>query len=178
MEIFSDLRDNAASDHWIDGLQWFAWSVLCGLFPMWATAALLLITREPLRLSNFTDHGEFLLYTASYVGGALYLVLKDFRKKAFPSRSPLTFILCTILILSTLYFGAITLIDVLSRTGVPQAAQFLNVEMLRFVSIALLPVSCILGYVINVADNVRYTPNIQGIQDKQFQKLSTDFDKL
>ena len=90
----------------------------------------------------------------------------------------MAFILCAILVLSTLFFGAVALIDEMGQQGMSNTAHILDVKILRDVSIILLPLSCILGYVINVADNVRFSPNVPKIQEKQYQKLSADFEKL
>ena len=178
MDIIKNLRDSSKAEHWRDGLQWFGWSVLCGLFPLWATIALVSVTRRPLQLSDLADNGEFLLYAASYVGGALYLVLRDFRTKPFPSRSVLTLALTTVLVLATLFFAAVALIGFLGKSGIPGVLGFVDVESIRTISVILLPVACVLGYVINVADNVRFTPDLPEITKKQFKKLNDEFNQL
>jgi hypothetical protein len=86
--------------------------------------------------------------------------------------------LCVILVLVTLFFAAIALFGILGKANNPQILQLLDLDLVRALSLIMLPLSCTIGYVISVADSVRFSPNMPEIKERQFRKLEEEFEKL
>jgi hypothetical protein len=177
MDFIRSIKDSN-SDHWIEALQWLLWNVIGGLMPIWLPLMILYFFQQKISLNIFTDHGEFALYSASFLGTALYVVLKDFNIEPFPSRSIITSFLFILLTISTLIFSLVALTEIFYKIGIIQPYALLDKESLRTVSSFLLPAVCVISLFIFVVDLVRIKPDISGIKDKDFEGLNADFDKL
>ncbi len=179
MQIIKDLLKDSKAKHWTDGLQWLGWSVIGGLMPIFVLLFALKATRQPIGVQCFTNNGEFALYSASYLGTAFYIVMRDFRRRAFPSRSVLALILVPGLLIAGCMYSFIALVNILrDSASQTQLLSLFNREFLRVVSLFLLPFVCALTYVIIVADNVHATADISAIARENEEALAKDFDKL
>jgi hypothetical protein len=181
MEIFRELYDDSKSEHWQDGLVWFAWSLIGGLLPVWLTIGVLLFTRQQVLLRLFTDNGEFALYSASYIAGTLYILFKDFsdlRKRSFPSRSVLGLTFTVLLLASASMFMVVCLINVIGATWKPEIRDLLDKDLLRQTSLFVFPISMILSLLVVVAENIRTTPPVSDMANSELEKLGSDLDKL
>jgi hypothetical protein len=177
MDFIRSVRDSN-SEHWSEALQWLLWNVIGGLVPIWLPLIIIYFFQQKISLSIFTDHGEFALYSASFLGTALYVVLKDFHIEPFPNRSIITIILFILLLISTLIFSLVALTEIFYKVGITRPYDLLHRESLRTVSSFLLPAACVFSLFIFVVDLVRIKPDISGIKDKDFKGLNADFDKL
>src|SRR6266567_5690232 len=177
MDIFKDLTSNSRTAHWREAFFWFCFSVIGGLFPLLATAFVLVIASQQIHLRTFTENGEFALYAAVYVSGGLYIVVRDF-KKPFPSRVLIVLLLVVLLLVSALLFVSITLIKLLGSAGLPQVLKLLNQDMVAEISLILLPVTFALSIIITVAENTRTDPDLLAAKSKQLSDLESKFDNL
>jgi len=110
---------------WSAGLQWFVWSIFAGLLPLWGTAMIFSLFQREYEIYDFAKNGEIVLYAASFVGGAMYSIRKDF----FPSKNSLTIIFFIILAVCALVFGAIAL-NQIDQTSFRE----INKTLLMFIS--------------------------------------------
>jgi hypothetical protein len=172
MEILRVLLDSSGED-WLDAVQWLLWTVLGGLLPIWGTVLLLLLFGQQVQLQSLMQNGEFVLYSASFFGGALYLIMRDFRTRLFPSRGLIGFTAVSLLLLSALIFSGVTVNAMSGNLPFRVDGRFLEV-----MSYFLLAVSCIVGFLATVAGNAQTPPDIAGVKDAQLARLSREFDKL
>jgi len=150
MDFINTLR-NSPREHWISALQWLLTSLIGGLLPTWGLLLFLLLFSQPVFIENFTQHGEFALYSAAMLSATFYIVSKDYEpnpiqqvlrrltghefpknlKKPFPGRIVFIIICLMLLVISTLLFAGATL-AALPKVGLP-----LNVEILNNVTVAI-----------------------------------------
>jgi hypothetical protein len=130
MELLRSIVRDSRVNHWQDGLIWFVWSALGGFLPIWGTVLLMSLASQKWNTSLFTDNGEFTLYAASYLGGGLFLVIRDFKQKSFPSRGILVPVLVALLLFSAITFSCVNLLKVLSGNVQPAILELLNRDVL------------------------------------------------
>lgn len=132
------------SEPWRAGYLWLGWSVFAGLLPLWGTACILLLFGKSVSLVGLLKNGEFVLYAASFVGGAMYVIRRD----VFPSKNTLTILLVLLLSISLLVFVAITV------TAISNKPDWLNMSegALSLVSIAVIVVATIFCFFVTVAE--------------------------
>lgn len=62
---------------WEDAGYWLFWTLLFGLMPLWGGFVLLSLFSQSPSLREFTENGQFALYSASMLSVAFYIVSKD-----------------------------------------------------------------------------------------------------
>lgn len=178
MKLVKVLRYNSEPSHWVDGLLWLGWALVCGLLPLWATIVFLDLYSQPVALSGLTHDGAFFIYSASYLGGCLYTVIKDFKRRGFPNKGLLSLLMVVLLLISALAFAQITVSNLLSSVGIPQPLSLLNRHSITIYSWVVLPVVLIVSYLITVTENVRISVNLTGSKEKELADLNRTFDQL
>lgn len=175
MQLLRRLLNDSKKEHWVDGLQWCWWNVL-GLLPILVTFFMLALTKHAVRRDVFMNNGEFALYSASFLGATLYLVMKDFRKSAFPSRKTIVPILVLILVGASILYAQIALLAFLGESGTP--LPDIDKEVIQNISLVLLPVAFLLAYISVVADGIRVDLDLKQVAENQFQAFTREFDGL
>jgi len=61
---------------WQDAGHWLFWTAF-GMMPLWLLLILLWAFTQPVSLGTFTGQGEFALYSAGILAGAIYVVTKE-----------------------------------------------------------------------------------------------------
>lgn len=179
MRIVVDLCRNSRREHWKEGCAWFAWNFFASLLPVWLTILTLALLKNKWGLSTFTDNGELAIYSATCVAGSLYLLMKDIKHKAFPSRSALGLVALVLIVLAAATFMLVCVIS--TMTHAPSATPVLGVldkDLLRVVSLWLYPLSLAFSLVVFVEDQVLIAPDIQAMAQNQLADLSKQFDTL
>lgn len=103
-----------SSPEWItkrslsDGGYWLMVQVFFGLLPLWGTVLLFALLSKKYELYDLLRNGEFVLYAASFVTGGLYSVRHDI----FPLRRIVTLILVLVLLVSSLVFASISVLNI------------------------------------------------------------------
>ena len=171
MRFFSVLRHSAKED-WGEAVYCLLYTILGGFMPIYLTWLFFVSLRQPISLSLFSDHGEFALYSAAFLSGSLYVVLRDFKSRIFPSRS--FFVLLFVL---GIVIGVSVYMGFSYAKCFPSVIDFNN-AFLRHVSVWLLCLSCFFSFIIVVIDNTRLNADVQSLAGKAFDKLDQDFQKL
>jgi hypothetical protein len=177
MAILRSLRDSS-SGHWLDAFQWLCWNVICGLMPIWLPIIFRYLFEQKISINIITEHGEFALYSASFLGTALYLVLRDVRARAFPDRPIITPILIILLLISTAFYAAPMVAGLFSKIGISEPVNLLNKGKLTYHTLILISIVIITTFIIVVVDLVRSEPNITEMQDEQFNIFVQQFDDI
>lgn len=178
MLFLKDIFKHSKGKDWKDGFIWLGWHFVCALMPIWITMIFLRIFKQPIGFDVFTRNAELAIYSASFLGTCLYVVLRDFRKNSYPSRAVLSIILVPLLLFSGLMFGFIAILDVLKDINIPQPLQVFDREFIAGSSLILFPFVFFLTFLIVVVDNVRSNADIRDIQEEDYNQLSHEFEAL
>lgn len=111
----------------------FASHFIGGLLPLWGSWLLLVLAKEWAPFSEFIRHGEFLLYAASLLPTAAFLVLRDL-KSPFPHRMLLGLVTIFLLVVSTLGFAGVFIV---TRHDAAAGVSSVDIRVLMWVSIPL-----------------------------------------
>lgn len=178
MLFLKDVLMNSKGKDWYDGFLWLAWHLICGLMPIWITIILLRVFKQPIEIEVFTSNAEFALYSASFLGTCLYIVLRDFRRNGFPSRGVLSIILVPILFLSGFMYSLVAILNVLNKLNITAPLNNFDKPLLISTTLFLLPLVFIMTFLIIVVDNVRSSTDIRAIQQESYFQLNSDFDEI
>jgi hypothetical protein len=169
MEIFRRVNLPVTSPECIAGFHWLAWNFI-GLLPLWGTAILLWLMGEHVSLFGLLKNGEFLLYSASFIAGAMYTIRRDI----FPSRSSLTIIFIGLLVVCAMAFAAIT-VQVLGHLP---ANIKISRDALADTSIWVFLVSTVLCLLVSIGDFIGAGIDIPNAMKKDERELLKNFDLL
>ena len=176
MEMIKALLHDSEKEDWFGGFSWLGFSCVCGLMPIWITVLILLLFSQELKVTLFTNNGEFALYSASFVGSSLYLVMQDWKNKSFPSMGAFSLLLISILACSAVMYALVALVGVLNGSDafLPDLYNLFDKDFLRKLSFLILPITFTLSFIVVVADKIRLKPNIK----RGLEKLEDDFESL
>lgn len=170
MDLFKRLQIPINSPECKDGLLWLLWNVIGGLVPLWGTAILLSLFDKPIVLFDFLKGGEFILYAASFIGGAMYVIRKDI----FPSRNLLNILFYILWAICLLVFAAITVTAIGGNPGWLKIGQ----DTLTSVSIIVLITSITVCFLIAVAEALGVGIDVPDALKSDEKKLNATFDAL
>jgi len=143
---------------------------LGGLLPLWGTALLLSLFGKSFILFEFLKNGEFVLYSASFIGGAMYTIRKD----VFPSKNFLNILFFSLLAICLLVFVAITI----SLFAKEEALPKLSPEVLTKISIAVFIVSTIACFLVTLADAAGAGADVPDAMKRDGKSLDRTFENL
>jgi hypothetical protein len=148
-----------------------SFTYLGGLFPLWGGYLLFKLYHRVPSIENFTDHGEFAIYSAATLAPALYYILKDMKTSTFLYRHFFG-LLCVIgLGISVLFYVAVISISV---GQIPTTIDF---DFLRTVTWILFATSVIISFCVTILDNDRTFRDIKGESRRELNELEQEFDK-
>lgn len=153
-----------------DGAYWLAIQVAIGLLPLWGTAMLFSLLGRQYEVYDLMRNGEFVLYAASFVTGGLYSVRHDL----FPVRNPLLMTLIVLLVIATLVFAAISVLNIGSNPAWLKVDQ----TVLKVLSIVVFGISTLVCLGIAVAEAGNAGINIPEALRADRTKLEAGLDKL
>jgi hypothetical protein len=158
------------SEPWRAGYIWFTLNIISSLLPLWGTILLLLLFSKDVSLYEMLKNGEFVLYSAAFSGGALYVIRRDI----FISRNTSNILLIASLLVSSIIFVAITVPMVNDQVG----TTHINQTFLTYSSVVVFFLSVIFCFFITVADAAGFGLDIPDALKKDEKKLSSDFEQL
>ncbi|MFZ2162057.1 MAG: hypothetical protein WAW02_07565 [Sideroxyarcus sp.] len=158
------------SEPWRAGYIWFAWNIISSLLPLWGTILLLSLFSKDVSLYGMLKNGEFVLYSAAFAGGALYVIRRDI----FISRNVANALLILLLLISSIIFVAITVSSVNDQGG----SARINETFLKLSSVIVFSLSVVFCLFITVADAAGFGIDIPDALKKDEKKLGADFDRL
>ncbi len=162
------------SEAWCAGYIWLGWGVIGGLLPVWGTTFLLLLLSRDVEFHDLLKNGEFVLYSASFIGGSLYTIRRD----VFPNRNFLNLIFYSLLGITLLTFAAITVTHLEEGTGISLISLQLSETVLTWVSVSVFSLATILCLITTVIEASGAGFDVPASLKKDEAKLSDAFDKL
>lgn len=163
---------------WYDGFLWLLWHLICSLMPIWIVLLFLCLLKQPIEMGSFTKNAEFALYSASFLGTCLYIVLRDFRKNNFPSRAVLSVILFPTLVFCAIIYSLLAILNVLNEADISEPLKMIDKDLLVKMSWILLPTVFVLAFLVIVVDNIHSSMDPRTLQKESFDKLDQDFDRI
>lgn len=179
MDIVQELRYDSKPKEWTDGLQWLGWNTILGLMPIWMTLLLLRCFQQPITLHAVTANGEFALYAASFLGTCFYIVARDFRERPYPSRGAILLILAALLVGSVFIYIVASLVTIFTNLSMmAPILRFFDRDFLLTLNLGILPLVCLMTYLLIVADNVRSTADLAAVSKRGYDEFAKKFDDL
>lgn len=169
MGIIRALRDTQRQ-HWAESSRWLMFTLIGSLIPVWGGAVLTLLYSGHPSIDDYTNHGEFALYSASLLAPALYIVLKESNRKVIKSSQIFIFAIVLLLLLSVLVFAGV---GTPGRVGVK-----LDIVFLRNISILLYLIAIIISFLISVLDNRTVFKNLREVQKAEYDNFEAAFDSM
>jgi hypothetical protein len=159
--------------YWVDAGTWTFWNVFWGLFPLWMGFFIFRIFQKKPRLIDFSDNGEFLIYGATMLAVAIYIVLKDYKTSTFPFRRLIAMGCVVIFVFIAVLFTGITAANT-------DRLRYFDVsrEFIRTMSYWVYLISIALAFFLTGLDNRRTRVDILEERDSQLKILEQDFDKV
>jgi hypothetical protein len=171
--IWASFRDwelaQAIIHNWKESSKWLLYTYIGGLFPVWGGFLLFSLYKKSPGLENFTDNGEFALYSAALLAPSLYYILKDYKESNFLYRHFFAAVAIVGLFISVLYYTAVVSV-VVGQIPIP-----IDLVNLRNVTWVLFIVTTILSYLVNALDHERNYNDITKERQRDFEKLKKDF---
>ena len=135
--------------HWKDAVFWLLWN-LAAMVGLWGTGlAIFFFLENPLWLQLF-DKGQLFLYSAGFLGQAMYILSKEYETRIIPYRRALVW--CTVVC-----FGVCVLLfcgSVLSNFS-DGPSNTTRTEVLRYAGLCVLLFSIFIGLLVTIADEGR-----------------------
>ena len=156
---------------WEEGVVWLAYTLFGGLLPVYGGAIFLLLLFSDVSWDRFADRGEFAIYAAGLLAGALLVVMREY-EGGFPGRSVWGLLITVLLVIAALVFTAAFAAD-----AAPDLADTLNRGVLRVMSILLYAATVVLALVLAVMKEALQQLNVEGIRATEMQQLERAFDE-
>ena len=142
-----------------------------GLLPVYGGYILLKLFHKDMSMSDFTNNGEFAIYSAALLGPALYLIFKEYPKARMPLQTTLGGFCIVSLLLSSMIFAGVTSVN----TG--KLPIEIDKDFLRISTIVLFAVTAILSFLVTALDGYRVMPgDINNIHNESLEQLEKEFD--
>jgi len=194
MNIFEAIGQ-AEADDWKDACYWLFWTVF-GMMPLWLLFLPLISFSKPVSLDVFAGKGEFALYSAGILSGAIYMVTKeikpsfvfrddvDARSRSlldrleihFPSHRSLITLSVLLVVVSAAVFMMTTLAGLFSSLS---PSLSINQSFVNWFTFIIFLVSTVLSFLITVVDNASMQEqDFKRILQQDIVSLEEAFDEL
>jgi hypothetical protein len=167
-----DLK-TAIGKNWKDSSTLMLYTLVGGLLPVYGGMILFKLFSRGVHFSDFSDNGEFALYSAAMIAPSLYLILKDYGSSNFLYRRAFALISFLGLLCATILFAGVTAV----RTG-GLGAIAVDQQFLRWFTILLFMVAIFLSFLTSALDSERIAKDIYAVREQDFKNLEEQFERL
>ena len=133
---------------------------------------LYLLFKQHPTIKEFSDNGEFAIYSATMLAMSLYIAFKDYKTVPFKFRKTFGGISVIMLIIASILYFSVTAIN---TVDIP--IEY-NRSLMRNLSIYIYLISIILTFLLSGLDKCRTTTDLRNERDKEIDKLEKDFDNI
>ena len=142
-------RWSASLKRWNDpltvGAKWLFWNFVA-MLGLWGTGLLVFFFFENPVWLELIDRGQLFLYSAGFLGQAMFILIKDLKITTFPLRGTLMALTLGCFFLCILFFCGYVFADFSSGPDInPRTNE------LRFIGLGFLLVSMVIGLVVIIA---------------------------
>lgn len=157
---------------WIEAADWLGWNSIGGLFPVLGGFLLFLIFKKTPTISDFSNNGQFAIYSATMFASAFYIVFKEYKSSIFSGRKLFGAICLLGQICAVLLFSSVTAAN-LGQLGVE-----VNRGLVRNLSFLIYFISLIMTFLLSALDKSRTYSDLQKERTKGVEKLDAEYEKL
>lgn len=158
---------SARRETWRHTISWLGFNVLGSFMPIWGSFFLLKLYGQPFNWNDFVKHGEFALYTASFLAPALQVVIRNIRDARYVLGSGSVLLALFGLLCSAIIYASIATSIAAKLSSTIQIDE----PFLFQVSFILFPVSFTFAVVVTLIENQMSTPNVSAIEKDQREEL-------
>jgi hypothetical protein len=161
----------ANATHWRDAGNWLLYTLFGGLIPFWGTALILLFVQRSQPFTAYFAGGELAVFCAGLLSSAIPVMRR--RIKDAPVEHPDLFHFVSLLCLAVILmlFASVTLARQFSLPALNQA-------VIVTTSFVLFAVSVLMGFFVEVINNVRMTPaDVKRFEVDRAVSLETAFEQ-
>jgi hypothetical protein len=164
---------NVNRSHLSDAGIWLFYNLAGSLAPVWFGLLILETFKRKPGWADFSQHGEFALYSAAMLAPAFYVINRDLRIPGFAGRQILGLLTLLGTLAATCFFVAVTTAFV-----EPKPVLEIDQSFLQRGTVTLFIFATILSFLVTVLDNARQTPDLPEIAKEQREKLAKQFEEL
>jgi hypothetical protein len=150
----------ATKEHWLQARHWLYYTVGVGCIPFWGIVWLYWLIAKQLQLSMFVGEAQLAVYAAGLLAPAMPVIIRDIKDSPF--KQPAWFLVVAVVSVAAIAFtfaAAVTNEDV-------------SVTRLAIASFLFFFLSIVMGFFVELINNVRSDPDVIAVQRKQLEKLS------
>lgn len=169
----------AKATHWRDAWSWLGYTLLGGLLPFWGTALILLLIRRQQDFPAYVENGELAVFCAGVLAAAIPVMQRRVKDASVEHPSSLTFLAVLCIAVALLLFASVTITRQVN-IGNPGATPpiVLNASAVLYVSLLLFALSIVLGFLVELTNNVRMTPeDLQAMETQRENTLAERFEQ-
>jgi hypothetical protein len=179
-------------ENWINAGYWLFMSSIGGLMPLWGSFLMLNLLKQNVSLQNFSNNGEFALYSASIISASIYIINKDYIppklkqlfkdkntpsiiKAGFPYQLLFSSLSLIILTVSTFLFSGVAF------GNIPGSSLSIDTNLLATITIIIFVFTILLCYIITVLDESasgQSEEDIRNLLKSSGNELEARFDSL
>jgi TRAP-type C4-dicarboxylate transport system permease small subunit len=166
----------AATSHWRDAIRWLLYTFFGGLLPFWGTALLLLFLRRGQPFQDYFQNAELAVFCAGVLSAAIPVMQRRMKEAPVEHPASLNFIALLCIGVALLLFASVTITRQITAGAPAIEILDLNRPAILFVSLVLFGVSILLGFFVELTNNVRVTrEDLQVFEEKRETKLAEAF---
>jgi hypothetical protein len=173
MRLTPHIFDDADQTNWRDARYWLCYTLIGGLAPIWCGYIILKVLSHHATMGQFTEHGEFALYTAAIVAPAFHTLGRDLKIPGFRGRQFLLLVSVCCMLLAVCVYVAVS--SAYMSTSLPNE---INQAFLAYGTVVLFILSTGLAFCVTVLDYARLSSDPRAVLDGQREELKKDFTHL
>ena len=172
MTFLSSIRQTTWS-HWCESIISLVYTLAGSLAPVWGGFLMLAIFSRHPGFSDFSQHGEFALYSAAMFAPTAYIIHRDLKVPGFAGRSILGLFCYVGMFIASVFFVAVT-----TAFMAPTPVLAINQRFLAEGTLLLFLSSCLLTMLVTALNEARLIPDVRESAAQAQAKLDQDFGKL
>jgi hypothetical protein len=173
MKLLPHIFDDTDQTNWRDARYWLFYTLIGGLAPIWCGYVILKLLSHQVTMGQFTQHGEFSLYTAAIVAPAFHTLGRDLKIPGFRGRQFLLLLSVCCMLLAVCVYVAVS-----SAYVSNSLSNELDQTLLSYGTIVLFVLSTVLAFCVTVLDYARLSSDPRAVLDGQREDLKKDFTHL
>jgi len=164
---------DANRSHWSDAGIWLFYNLAGSLAPVWFGLLILKTFHRHPGWADFSQHGEFALYSAAMLAPTFYVINRDLKIPGFAGRQILGLLTLLGTLAATCFFVAVT-----TAFMEPKPVLEIDQVFLQQGTTVLFVFSAFLAFLVTALDNARQTPDVNVLAERRRKKLDEQYDDL